>query len=111
MMLIAALRYGCAIVSRSSRLLWSFILIAIGCGIATYQDTISILAILASSVGTYASFQEKDQKLRLWMMLSSILWISHNFLVMTPAGVLIEGLFLGSNFLGYYRYYLRRMHW
>lgn len=111
LMLLAALRYLIAISNRSHRWSWTFVLVAIAIGVLTYERPANLFAVLGSSLGTWASFQAHDKHLRLWTMGSSAAWITHNWLVWTPMGLFIEVFFLGSNFLGYYRYYLRRLHW
>jgi hypothetical protein len=42
------------------------------------------------------------------MMVSSLVWIVHNILAFTPAAVVLETFFLGSNVFAYYRFYIRR---
>jgi len=41
------------------------------------------------------------------MMIGTLVWIGHNALAGSPAAAVLETFFLGSNLVGYYRYYLR----
>jgi len=42
------------------------------------------------------------------MMCGTSCIIVYNFLVFSPVGVLLELVFLASNFVGYYRHYLKK---
>jgi hypothetical protein len=41
------------------------------------------------------------------MMVATIAWLAHNAIIGSPAAVVLEIFFLGSNILGYWRYYIR----
>lgn len=56
---------------------------------------LSGLALLATLIQTFASFQPRD------MVFGTALWISHNILVGSPMAVLMECLFCSVIWLGY----------
>ncbi len=62
---------------------------------------------LGSLLSTMAAFLAADRAFRLWMMASSVIWIVHNIIAATPAAVILETFFLGSNVVAYYRFYVR----
>lgn len=84
-----------------------FIILSIVIGLVTYHEPVNALANIASIVVAVASFQKSDKQVRQIMMCGTSLWLLHNYIIKTPVGVLIELFFLTSNFVGYYRYYLR----
>lgn len=49
-----------------------------------------------------------DKRLRELMFIGSGCWLLNNILLGSPMAVLMESVFIGSNLLGYYRFYLRR---
>ena len=53
----------------------------------------------------WAAFQPTDRLLRLWVTPSIIAWIAYNAWIGSPAGMVLESLFLISNLVGYWRHY------
>ena len=43
------------------------------------------------------------------MLIGTGLWLIHNILAGTPMAVLMEILFITSNLVGYYRFYMKRL--
>ena len=84
-----------------------FLLAAVLATFLTYSGWLSLLALVASGVNTIGAFSPRDQYMRLWVLAGTVLWLTHNIFVQTPLGILIEFLFLSSNILGYYRFYIR----
>ncbi|CAM4155322.1 YgjV family protein [Pseudoalteromonas ostreae] len=105
LMLIAAVRYFYCIFNRSQWAMLGFMLLSTVAVILSWQDWLSGLALLATLIQTFASFQSRDVLLRLFMVFGTALWISHNILVGSPMAVLMECLFLLSNLVGLWRFY------
>jgi hypothetical protein len=105
---VAAVRFVTAIYTNSKWLLMLFLAVVLGNGILTYAGELTVLATCGSVLSTCAAFLASDRGFRKLMMASSVIWIFHNVLAYTPAGVALETVFLGSNLLGYYRHYYRR---
>ena len=106
LMLIAAVRYFYCIFNRSQWAMLGFMLLSTVAVALSWQDWLSGLALLATLIQTFASFQPRDMLLRLFMVFGTALWISHNILVGSPMAVLMECLFLLSNLVGLLRFYL-----
>jgi len=87
--------------------LYGFLTLGIIVSAILYQAPLDIMALFCSSIFAVASFQKTDQPLRLFMMLGSMLWITYQFLIFSPAAMLLSSIFLTSNFVGYYRYCIR----
>ncbi|MCK8128749.1 YgjV family protein [Pseudoalteromonas sp. 2CM39R] len=105
LMLIAAMRYGYCIFARKTWVMIAFMLLSISAVLFTWQSWVSFIALSATLLQTYASFQGKDFTLRILMIVGTIGWIIHNILVFSPLAVLMETVFLISNLVGLWRFY------
>jgi len=104
---IVAFRFITSIFSTSKKLMFLFIGATLLTTILTYQGTLSILGCLGATMGTIASFSEQDKRLRQLMLICTSFWVVHNYLAGSPGAVIMEILFIGSNIVGYFRYYIR----
>lgn len=73
-----------------------------------YKDYYDVLILIAMSLSTIASFRDDDHSLRLFMMGGTLTTISYNFIIFSPVWVLLESIFLGSNLVWYWRYYIKK---
>ena len=63
---------------RTNKLLYGFILFCVASTIATWQGSVSLLPLAATTISTYASWQMFAQRIR-WLTLPvPILWLAHN---------------------------------
>ena len=108
LMLLAALRYGYCIFARDPRVMLGFMAMSIAAVYITWHSWISLIALLAALLQTYASFQANDFTLRCFMIVGTLCWISHNVLVFSPVAVLMESVFLISNLIGLWRFYAKK---
>lgn len=94
----------------STWIYWKYIFIWIfgGTTVLFYKDIYDILILLAMSLSTIASFQKDDHSLRLIMMWGTMSTILYNTLIFSPVWVMLEAIFLWSNLVWYYRYYLKK---
>ncbi|MGB1291914.1 MAG: YgjV family protein [Pseudoalteromonas sp.] len=105
LMLIAAARYLYCAFARRYMVMLGFIILSMVAVFITWHSWLSGLALIATLVQTLASFQAKDFKLRILMIVGTSLWMAHNIMVGSPIAVLMECLFLTSNIIGLYRFY------
>jgi hypothetical protein len=105
--LIAAARFTTSLFSTSKKLMGLFFVATIAVSIFTYSGLLSILGCAGGLFGTAASFCQKDKPLRQLMLIGTSLWIVHNFLAGSPGAVLMEAIFISSNLVGYFRFYIR----
>lgn len=105
--LVAAARFTTSIFSTSKRWMGLFIVATIVISIFTYEGLLTILGCTGGLFGTVASFCKEDKLLRQLMLIGTILWIVHNFLAGSPGAVLMEAIFISSNLVGYFRFYIR----
>ena len=104
---IAAARFFTAIFSHARWLLYLFLSLVIANAILSYTGLLTLLATAGALVTTTAAFLATDRQFREYMMIGTVVWIAHNALAGSPGAVVLEIFFLGSNLVGYYRYYLR----
>jgi hypothetical protein len=104
---IGALRFATAIFSHARWLLYLFLSLVLINAVYSYVGLITVLATIGALITTTAAFFGSDKQFREGMMLGTLVWIAHNAMVGSPGAVVLETLFLGSNLVGYYRYYLR----
>ena len=108
LMAIAVARYVTSYFSTSKKLMALFVSGSIVSAFFTFQGYLSILSCLGSTFQTLGSFSNNDKKLRQLMIIGTLFWLFHNYFASSPAAVLMEILFLSSNFIGYYRFYLKK---
>ncbi|MGL5502690.1 MAG: YgjV family protein [Aeromonas veronii] len=105
LLLLASVRFLVSIWLVRRILMWFFMGLACAAALATYQGELSLIGLLASLLQTRAAFCQDDRLLRRWMLLGTLCWLVNNLLVGSPVAALMEGLFLVSNLVGYYRHY------
>jgi len=104
---ISALRFITSIFTTSKKLMSAFLLACVGVTFFTYAGILSLLSFFGASINTVASFCKEDKHLRLIMILGTFFWLVNNYFANSPAAVFMEVLFLCSNFIGYYRHYIK----
>lgn len=107
LMVIATIRYLVSVFSTSPKLKYFFCGASMVATAVTFSGVVSLVSGLASVIQTAAAFNQDDRRLRELMIVGTALWLIHNYLVGSPTAVLMEALFISSNLIGYYRYYLR----
>lgn len=107
--LLAALRFIASFFTTSKKIMVVFACTSVLVAVITFHGALSILSCLGSVFGTIGSFCKEDKRLRQVLLVATSLWLVHNFLAGSPTAVLMEALFIGSNLVGYYRHYCRRI--
>lgn len=106
--LVAAGRFITSLLSTSKIFMGMFLGITIIVSALTYEGVLSILGCTGALFGTVASFSKEDKLLRQLMFIGTSLWLVHNVIAGSPGAILMEIIFLGSNAVGYFRYYIRQ---
>ncbi len=109
LMMIATIRYFTSIFTTSKSVMLIFVFCSLAVLISTYIGLVSILCFVGATFQTLASFSKNDKKLRQLMIIGTSFWLLHNFIINSPTAVVMEILFITSNIVGYYRYYLAPM--
>jgi Bacterial inner membrane protein len=105
--IVAAIRFTTAFFSASKIAMTLFLVATVGIAVFTYEGVLSILGCCGGIFGTLASFRKEDKSLRLLMLAGTSMWIIHNILAGSPGAVLLETIFISSNLVGYFRFYIR----
>jgi hypothetical protein len=105
--LVAAVRFTTSIFSTSKKFIGLFVFATIIISIFTYEGLLSILGCAGGIFGTVASFCKEDKLLRQLMLVGTSIWLVHNILAGSPGAVLMEAIFISSNLVGYFRFYIR----
>lgn len=105
---IAALRFLSAIFWQSKWLMFLFLAMIATSAVLTWAGLLTVLVSVATTISTIGAFRGSDRAFRLVMMAAASIMVAHNILAQSPAAVALELVFLGSNLVGYYRYYIRR---
>lgn len=75
----------------------AFLLAAWIIAIPNSSEWVHMLPVVGVSLGTWALFKEKGIRMRFFMSLGTLCWLSHNLLVGSIGGAFIESLFLVIN--------------
>lgn len=105
LMLLASIRYLVSMFSHSKTWMILFLAACSFITLVTFSGLLSIISLAGSACQTCAAFCPNDQRLRQLMLLGTSIWLLNNAMIGSPTAVLMELLFIGSNLLGYYRYY------
>ena len=106
--LFSVLRFGTCYFTTDKRLMFLFIALNAGSLFFTYTELYDFIIFLGVLFIIIGNFQADNRLMRKLMMVGTSIVLIYNIIVVTPMGIVAEGLFLGSNFLGYYRHYIRK---
>ncbi|MDP3480995.1 MAG: YgjV family protein [Desulfoprunum sp.] len=106
---LATVRFLASLFTTSKKVMGLFMCASVAISIVSYSGILSILSCLGSLFGTAGTFCKDDKRLRQILLIGTSLWLVHNILAKSPTAVLMEALFIASNLVGYYRFYLKRI--
>jgi hypothetical protein len=105
--MLSVARYTSSIFTTSRRVMWVFLIVIFAITVVSFEGLLSVLGCVATIFTTVAAFRKDDQRLRQLMLIGTLIWILHNYLAGSPGAVLMETIFIVSNIIGYYRYYIK----
>lgn len=108
LLLLSMVRLAVGLFSVSKKLMALFAGAAVVLTAMTYHGWLSVLSGCAVVLSTVASFSEKDRLMRLTFMAAACLWLVHDWFAGSPVAMGNDVLFLASNLVGYYRFYVRK---
>ncbi len=82
-----------------------FILLYLILGVYRYEIWIDLLPIMGSAVTTFGLFYLKKIPMRLCCAFSSVLWLTHNVIVVSLGPIFMEALLLSANLYRIYGLY------
>lgn len=105
---IGALRYFISIFSTARYWLPIFFGATLVATWFTYKAPLDLLVMVVSLVFHVAAFHPVDRRVREISMGGSSMIVVYNFLAWSPTAMVVDGIFLFSNLVGYWRFYLRK---
>ena len=91
--------------SVNRKLMYLFLGLALVGFFFSHKNPLGFLALFATLLATYGSFQSTDQRVRIILMIVNASWMVHNILARTPVAAVMEATFLTSNVVAYWRFY------
>ena len=92
--------------TNSSLVMWVFITLVWLLGLYNLNHSYELLTMLGASIATYGMFKFKGPLLRFTVLLCSVCWLTHNLLLGSIGGTLMETSFIIVNGITIFR--LRR---
>ena len=74
-----------------------FLLVVWVLGVPNITQPIQWLTLIGTTLGTWALYREQGIRMRLLMLMGTVCWSTHNFVIGSIGGALIEGSFLFVN--------------
>lgn len=105
---VSAARFVVSIFTTNTRIKYLSLVIIFGLGIWTYDGFEDVFITAAMLLSTFAAFHVNEKRLRQYMMAATVLVITHNLIIFTPVGAFVETVFLSSNLLSYWRFYIKK---
>lgn len=105
LILLAAIRLFIAFFTTNEKVMYSFLIISFVLLIFTYNEVFDFVIYIGSLFMIVGNFQSDNKLMRKFMMCGSLFYITYNILIFSPMAIALEGLFLSSNVIGYYRHY------
>jgi len=105
---ISVVRFITCYFTTNKKFIYVFILINTIILFLTYNSPYDLIVYAGIAVVIVASFQEDTKWLRRLMMVGTSTLIIYNAIIFSPMGVVVEGSFLISNLVGYYRHHIRK---
>lgn len=102
-----SVRFLIASFTSDRRIMVFFMVLAAAGFLATFTRPGGFLALAATLLGTWASFQPNDRTVRATLAVCASLWVVHNAIVGSPVATVMELAFLASNAIGWRRFHGR----
>ena len=77
--------------------------------ILNFTQIVDTLLFIALYIILLAKFLSNDKFIRILIMNGTSLVIIYNIMIFSPMGIVLELVFLISNFSGYYKYYIKKI--
>ena len=104
----SVIRFITCYFTTEKRIMYFFLLLNTSSLFFTYRELIDLIAYSASCIIVVGNFQKDNRLMRKIMMFGTSTFVLYNIIILSPMGIAVEGLFLCSNFLGYYRHFIRK---
>lgn len=104
---ISVLRFITCYFTTNKKYLFIFIALNTISLFFTYAEPTDLIIYVGLIIFIVGNFQEDNKLMRKLMMVGTSFIVLYNIIIFSPMGVVAEGVFLMSGFIGYYRHYVR----
>ncbi|MCK4744567.1 YgjV family protein [Candidatus Parcubacteria bacterium] len=104
---ISVLRFITCYFTTNKKYLFIFIALNTISLFFTYKNSTDLIIYIGLIVFIIGNFQEDNKLMRKLMMGGTSIIVLYNAIIFSPMGVIAEGSFLISGFIGYYRHYVK----
>ena len=104
---ISVLRYITCYFTTNKKYLFIFIALNTVSLFFTYKTPSDLIIYIGLIIFIIGNFQEDNKLMRKIMMCGTSIIILYNAIIFSPMGVIAEGSFLISGFIGYYKHYVK----
>jgi hypothetical protein len=104
---ISVLRFITCYFTTNKKYLYFFIALNTFSLFFTYKELSDLIIYIGLIIFIVGNFQEDNKLMRKLMMVGTSVIVLYNLIIFSPMGVIAEGSFLLSGFVGYYRYYMK----
>ena len=104
---ISVLRFATCYFTTNKKYLFIFIALNTISLFFTYTEIADLIIYVGLIIFIIGNFQADNKLMRKQMMVGTSLVVLYNVIIFSPMGIVAEGVFLISNFIGYYRHYIK----
>ncbi len=104
----SVLRFITCYFTTNKKYLYIFLILNTLVLIFRYAEIYDLIVYAGLFVFIIGNFQKDNKLMRKLMMVGTFTIMIYNLIIFSPMGVVVEGSFLISNFIGYYRHYIRK---
>jgi hypothetical protein len=104
----SVLRFITCYFTTNKKYLFIFILLNTISLFFTYKEIYDLIIYVGLVIFITGNFQKDNKLMRKLMMVGTSILIIYNGIIFSPMGIIAESSFLISNFIGYYRHYIRK---
>jgi len=107
-LIFSVLRFATCYFTTNKKYLLVFIALNTISLLFTYKSPTDLIIYVSLIIIMIGNFQADNRLMRKMMMVGTSILAIYNLIIFSPMGVIAEGSFLLSNFIGYYRHYGRK---
>ena len=104
---ISVLRFITCYFTTNKKYLFIFIALNTISLFFTYKEVSDLIIYVGLIIFIVGNFQADNKLMRKLMMGGTSIIVLYNAIIFSPMGIVAEGAFLISNFIGYYRHYVK----
>ncbi|MBI4448153.1 YgjV family protein, partial [Candidatus Woesearchaeota archaeon] len=105
---ISVLRFITCYFTTNKKFLFLFLFLNTISLFFTYKEVYDLIIYVGLVVFITGNFQKDNRLMRKLMMVGTSILVIYNGIIFSPMGIIAESSFLLSNFIGYYRNYIKK---